>query len=218
VTPRLPRGLARWLPPGLRPLWRLPARYAGRVLLTFDDGPSPGSTEAVLDLLRDHGLHAVFFVLGNRAARHPGLVRRIVAEGHVLGNHSHDHPRGTTLDRRGTRDQVRACQDVLREIGVPLPRWYRPPEGRLSLGALRAARELGLVPVLWTREARDWAIRDSARAEAAGRSLAAAVRSRDIVLLHDQNTHAPRLLDALLASMAGRELVVLDPRSLALHR
>jgi peptidoglycan-N-acetylglucosamine deacetylase len=155
----------------------------GRIWLTFDDGPDPDWTPRVLDLLAAAGCHAVFFMVGREARRYPGIVRRVVREGHAVGNHtwSHQHPWmiSGTVARREVRDGTSAIADA---AGVK-PRLFRPPFGRLRSCMLDEAEQSGEGLMLWNISARDWGV-FGRRAEAIGARLDLA-RPGDIVLMHD---------------------------------
>jgi peptidoglycan-N-acetylglucosamine deacetylase len=150
-----------------------------RIALTFDDGPDPATTPAILDVLARHGMRATFFLVGERAARHPDLVRRIAGEGHEIGNHSWDHPSLPTLPSRAVADQLRRTRAALAPHGEAL---MRPPFGNQTLRTWLAARRLGYRVVIWTVMGEDW--RDDAAETIAGRILARAAPGA-IVLLHD---------------------------------
>jgi peptidoglycan/xylan/chitin deacetylase (PgdA/CDA1 family) len=152
------------------------------VALTYDDGPDPVQTPALLDLLADRGVRATFFVLADAAVAHPELVRRIVAEGHELALHGADHTRLPTLpDQQAVgvvADARRRVEDV---AGVPV-RLFRPPYGAHTAGSLRGWRALGLDVVIWSGWAADWY--DDAP-EAVTARARRAVHPGGILLLHD---------------------------------
>ena len=127
------------------------------VALTFDDGPDPASTPAFLDLLAARRLHATFFLLGSMVARAPQLAAEIAAAGHEIAVHGWDH-RYTILRSPGAvfSDLARASDAVSGATGTS-PRFFRPPYGVLSSGAVLAARRLELTPVLWSSWGREWA-------------------------------------------------------------
>lgn len=128
-------------------------------LLSFDDGPQPGVTDRMLDLLASAGQKATFFVVGRRAAAHPELLRRIHAEGHEIANHTFDHPRVEEgLDVAASRQQILATQDVVVRIcgERARPRWFRPPWGRFTPAYKLVLRQEGLCWALWTCDPRDW--------------------------------------------------------------
>ncbi len=153
------------------------------VWLTIDDGPDPEDTPRLLDLLDRHGAKATFFVIGERAARHPELVREIARRGHEVAHHSHTHPLGTfwcASPRRLAAELDRGL-GALRAVGAT-PRWFRPPVGikHLLLAPALAARDLRCVG--WTVRSGDC---HATSAEAMAASVAARVRPGAIVLLHE---------------------------------
>ena len=157
--------------------------------LTFDDGPDPDVTPAVLDALAAAGAHATFFVLGDRADRHPELVRRVVGEGHEIGLHGADHRRLTTLDAATVADGLCEARAALERIAGTEVRWFRPPFGSQSLRTFAAARRAGLTPVVWTAWGEDWV--DQPPAVVADR-IVDGLGAGDIVLLHDGLAGDPR--------------------------
>ncbi|MGY1604674.1 polysaccharide deacetylase family protein [Geodermatophilus sp. SYSU D00815] len=151
------------------------------VALTFDDGPDPESTPAVLDVLASHGVPATFFCVGYRAREHPELVHRMVAEGHAVGSHSETHRVTGLPAREAMADYLagrRSLEDVL---GRPVP-LFRPPHGRIDAGGARALRGSGLRTWLWTVDPADYA--PGTTAESALRVLDGAAAG-DVVLMHD---------------------------------
>lgn len=182
-------------------LCRLPEPAAGRVALTFDDGPDPETTPRVLDLLARHGARATFFCIGARAERHPALVRAMLAAGHAVGNHTMHHPYGfAARTLRGQRAEVAAAQAVLAGTG-PVPTLFRAPAGLRSPLTDPVLHEFGLTHVSWTRRACDTRIADPARVL---RRLTVGLAGGDILLLHDGNAArdadgVPVVLPALAA-------------------
>lgn len=177
-------GLYATFVPGSQIWCRVVARGRGQVqplaALTFDDGPLPGSTDRILDLLAEENVKAAFFVIGRRAEQHPELVRRIHDEGHIIGNHTYDHPThgwagGTCFWRR----QIEMTDMVVeRSIGLR-PRFFRPPMGIKTWLTARAAR--GHAVIGWTRRGLDGVVTTPQRVVA----RLARARPGDILLLHD---------------------------------
>lgn len=181
--------------------WRLPRHETGYAL-TFDDGPHPEHTPAVLDLLAAHGARATFFVVGEHVRRQPAIVRRIRAEGHALGLHSDRHSRWFNCWPGGAvRADLEANRAAIADAtGAPPPALFRPPVGLKNPMVADVARELGLVAVTWS--ARAWDTR-GAGAEAIAARTVAAVRARAIVLLHDGHEPAhPGSRAATVAALA----------------
>jgi peptidoglycan/xylan/chitin deacetylase (PgdA/CDA1 family) len=121
-----------------------------QVSLTFDDGPDPEATPRLLRLLAARGARATFFLIGERAARHPDLVRAIQAEGHEVGNHSWHHRNAWFLGPRATATEIVGGARVLADLTGEPPRLYRPPWGIVNVPALRLACREGFRIVLWS--------------------------------------------------------------------
>lgn len=152
------------------------------VALTFDDGPTAGPTERVLDLLRESGVPAAFFVVGRNCRRWPGLVRRMHDEGHVVANHTWDHSHAGWMGLRTYwDDQLRRTSDEVAQIIGRRPALFRPPMGIKTAFTLRAARRAGCRTVGWTRRARDGV----STTPAAILARFGAAAAGDILLLHD---------------------------------
>ncbi|MDR1856915.1 MAG: polysaccharide deacetylase family protein [Desulfovibrio sp.] len=122
--------------------------------LTFDDGPSK-FTPQLLDDLADYGIPATFFVLGQQAERHPDIIRRMLAEGHEVENHSYSHPNLRKISRVQKIHEIEATDAILRELGAK-PRFLRPPYGAYDDRVLEQAERLGLSLVLWSVDTKDW--------------------------------------------------------------
>ena len=163
-------------------LCRGPAE-ANLVALTFDDGPSPTSTAAVLDTLRERGARATFFVIGKRAAAEPALVRRMAGEGHAVGLHGMDHHRGYAfLSPKAVEADLLQCARAITSAGAPEPIWFRPPIGQVSPRTFSGARRAGVEIVAWSFRSRDgWR---STRPEELLARLDRALLPGAIVLLH----------------------------------
>ena len=177
---------------------RLPAAAGRAVLLTFDDGPTPGVTEGVLDRLDAAGARAVFFLVGRKIPVAPHLPAEIVRRGHLLGNHSHDHDTNRWPSPRIWRADLERCQQlILTHSGRPC-RLYRAPEGKITPMTLVGPRRAGLHHVQWSLDSGDWSCRDQERARSAGRDVATRAVAGDIVLCHDFQSSIHDLLDELL--------------------
>jgi peptidoglycan-N-acetylglucosamine deacetylase len=125
---------------------------AGRrqVSLTFDDGPDPEATPKLLRLLAARNARATFFLVGERAARHPEIARAIVDEGHEVGNHTWRHRNAWFLGPRATTEEIVGGARLLAEITGRMPRLFRPPWGIVNVAALQAVRRAGFTTVLWS--------------------------------------------------------------------
>jgi peptidoglycan/xylan/chitin deacetylase (PgdA/CDA1 family) len=187
----------------------LPSDGEQAALLTFDDGPHPEGTPAVLDVLRRHNARAVFFVVGSRVARAPALLTRILEEGHVLGNHSFAHPLDRSMGFAEYRADLRRCQRLIEDLTGTVPKLFRPPLGQLSAAGWLASRLLGLQPVLWSIDSDDWRFRATADVDDAATRLSQQISGRpihDILLFHDERVYTAELLDRLLPAMTARHI------------
>ncbi len=161
----------------------------GKLLaLTFDDGPNERWTPGLLDLLSRRGVKATFFVVGKYVEERPELVRRAVAEGHALGNHTYSHTSLLWLGEDRIADELGRCARAVERAGCSFSetaegRLCRPPYGRRSPAALQALRRLGYVPVLWSVTCWDWTRR--ATADRIERRAVRQIRGGDVILLHD---------------------------------
>jgi peptidoglycan/xylan/chitin deacetylase (PgdA/CDA1 family) len=188
--------------PLLRPLWpRLVGQGRdGHVALTFDDGPDDRGTPEVLDVLAREDVRATFFVLGSMVERHPAVLDRIAAEGHELAVHSWDHRNHLRHPPHVVHHQLARTADLLeRRTGVR-PRYFRPPYGALTGGAVLAGRRLDLQPVLWTAWGRDW--EERATGDSVAGRVGSGLGSGGTVLLHDSDcTSAPNSWRATVAAL-----------------
>ena len=181
---RLPAGLKRALRRAASPVGSVDAvrTTAPEIVLTFDDGPDPVGTPAVLEALAAHGATATFFVLLTRARQHPELVARVLAEGHEVGLHGVDHRRLPGFPYAEARARTAAAAHELEALTGRPVRWFRPPYGAQTPLTWLAVRRAGLVPVLWGPTTWDW--RDVPQDERVGKALEGA-RAGAVVLAHD---------------------------------
>ncbi len=182
---------------------------SGAVGLTFDDGPHPQGTPAILEILAAAHAEATFFVVGEQVRRDPAVVREVVAAGHRLAVHGDRHRLLARVTPRALRADLDRCAALVEELGGASAERYRPPFGVFTPAALIEAHRRGWTPLLWSAWGRDW------RARATPGSIAAeatrAVVAGDVVLLHDADHYSapgswrataaalPRILDALAA-------------------
>lgn len=158
------------------------------IALTFDDGPNPAVTPALLDLLDVHSVRGTFFLIGAHVRACPELAREIARRGHAVGNHTDTHPVLPFLSARRISEELARCDEAIRAVTDAFPRWMRPPYGfrSPSLDGIVAQGGHGTV-VMWSRLARDWRPQPP---EPMIRRLRR-VRGGDIVLLHDGDHRAP---------------------------
>jgi peptidoglycan/xylan/chitin deacetylase (PgdA/CDA1 family) len=151
------------------------------VALTFDDGPNEPYTSEVLDILDEYNVKATFFVVGENVELYPETAKRIVAEGHVLGNHSYSHNANHALTEYGAKDLVLAEKAISDTVGVR-PHLYRPPHGKKSPWELEEVREQGMIEVTWSVSTGELNTKSSVKV--ADRIVEETHRD-EIILLHD---------------------------------
>ncbi|WP_068773486.1 polysaccharide deacetylase family protein [Paenibacillus sp. FJAT-26967] len=134
---------------------RGPSR-GGKIALTFDDGPDLKFTPQILDILREHRVKATFFVIGSRAKAHPELIRRMVREGHVVGNHSFSHPYFPKLSEDKFAAQIMDTQYILKPLTGYSPKLIRPPYGAISEDQVKWIANRQLLIVNWDVDSLDW--------------------------------------------------------------
>jgi peptidoglycan/xylan/chitin deacetylase (PgdA/CDA1 family) len=183
------------------------------VALTFDDGPHPQGTPAVLDVLREADAKATFFLAGEQVLERPSLVAEIVAAGHRVELHCHRHRNQLRLSPGSLLDDAERAKAAIEEAGNQEVHDYRPPYGIFSAVGLRAIRGRGWRPVLWSQWGRDWTVR--ATPASITRRATAGVRAGDILLLHDADYYSAR--DSWVRTVAAlpRILEELEARGMA---
>lgn len=145
--------------PGSFVVWG--SRRYRRVALTFDDVPDPRYTPQVLDTLARYKVRGTFFVVGQRAAAHPALVRRMSREGHIIGNHSLNHPVFSRISLYAMQQQVLRTEWILKPLAGYSPRFVRPPYGEITPAQVEWLRGRGYTVVNWDVDSEDWRSLDS---------------------------------------------------------
>jgi peptidoglycan/xylan/chitin deacetylase (PgdA/CDA1 family) len=184
-------------------LWR---GTGAAVHLTFDDGPHPVATPNVLDILHERGIRATFFIVGRQAHLHPEIVRRIVQEGHSIGNHSQSHRTLMFKPSGFQQNEIRGANSVIRDVSQQTPRLFRPPYGYFDFRTLRIAKAEELKLVMWNVDTRDFA---KPFPDAIIRRVGRSLKEGSIVLLHDNDStahHIHKYLEPLIDELIGRGL------------
>lgn len=185
---------------------------AGRIALTFDDGPHPVRTREVLDVLSEHGVEAAFFLIGEKAVENEDTVREIVSRGHIVGNHTAVHSVGFTFSgRKSVVKEIERCSDMLEYITGRRPRFFRPPFGVTNPAVGYAVRSLDM-------ESAGWSVRSfDTRGESRDRVFARVVsgcrgKCGEVILLHDRCEGSAELVRRIIRHFRaeGYEFVRLD--------
>jgi peptidoglycan-N-acetylglucosamine deacetylase len=185
-------------------------RSGNAIYLTFDDGPHPEHTPRLLDLLAAHGAHASFFLIGQQVEQHPRLVERIVAEGHMLGNHSYSHPSGfSKISLCQQLQEIDHTDRLLAEFDHRPQHCFRPPRGSLSLGLLLHFAGQRRRIAYWSYDSMDY--QHQSDADVAARLRNQPPLAGDIILMHDDNACAGKVLSMLMPEWLanGHELHIL---------
>ncbi|WP_245641748.1 polysaccharide deacetylase family protein [Nonomuraea candida] len=151
------------------------------IALTFDDGPSKYAG-TLLDTLKKHDAKATFFLEGQYVKSRPQYVKRMVAEGHELGNHSYSHPDFTKSDAATIKSEIQKTQDAVKKAAGVEPRLLRPPYGLADLQVSDIAAEFGMPIILWTAGSKDWSTKD---VDAIQKQTLAVAEPNGIILMHD---------------------------------
>lgn len=177
-----------------------------KIALTFDDGPDPVYTEQVLDVLKEKKVRATFFVLGKCVDGNESVVKRIVSEGHLIGNHTFDHVNLTELDVFEACEQLTKTGDLVEHLTGQKLEFVRPPFGAWNCEAECAT---DLIPVLWSIDTLDWCYQNTDKSFA---KVEGKVKENDIILMHDQYAETVELLKRVIDYLQeqGYELVTVD--------
>ncbi len=170
------------------------------IYLTFDAGYENGCTERILDALKKHNAPAAFFLVGNYIEKNGDLVRRMVDEGHIVGNHTmHHYDMSKLSDKESFSRELTELEELFREVtGKELPKYYRPPQGIYSESNLSMAQELGYHTVFWSLAYVDWNNDAQPTPSAAYDKLLPRIHNGAVVLLHSTSATNADILDELL--------------------
>ena len=181
------------------------AWYAGdpagkTIYLTFDAGFENGNTAPILDALKKHRAPAAFFLVGNYLKTSPDLVRRMIDEGHTVGNHTFHHPDMSKLaSREAFAEELKELEALYQELtGQPMKKYYRPPQGKYSESNLKMAQDMGYQTFFWSLAYVDWYEDKQPSQEEAMEKLLGRIHPGAIVLLHSTSSTNAQILDELL--------------------
>lgn len=168
--------------------------------LTFDCGYENGNTEPILDALKAHNAPATFFVVGHMLESAPDIVKRMVADGHTVGNHTYHHPDMSKIsDEASFRKEMDDTADLFREVtGTEMAMYYRPPQGKYSISNLQMAKDMGYSTFFWSLAYVDWNTDAQPSHEEAMEKLMGRIHPGAIVLLHSTSQTNGEILDEVL--------------------
>lgn len=178
-----------------RIIWKMPNRG---LHLTFDDGPEPRVTPQLLDLLAECKIKATFFLIGERMARHPEIVMRILEDGHTVGNHSFTHPALWFCSRAKIRQEIGQTDELFEKMLGRRPNYFRPPFGRFGPGLLQTLRWSGHSMVLWNGSSLDYKLKSS---EEIASQIMHRAKPGTILLLHDGHRNSKLTLESLTLAL-----------------
>ena len=156
------------------------------IALTFDDGPHPRYTDMILDILKEYGIKATFFVVGENVELYGEQLRHIAADGHEIGNHTYTHCNLKKINRAALMAELTETAHKIRSVTGIMPKIFRPPEGCCNKTVVDCANEMGYATVLWTVDPRDWA---SPAVSEVAENIEKNVKCGSIILCHDYNSN-----------------------------
>ena len=170
------------------------------IYLTFDCGYENGNTEPILDALKKHDVKATFFVVGNFLETSPEIVKRMIAEGHTVGNHTYHHLDMSSISSMDAfKKETQDVENLFEQItGTPITKFYRPPQGKYNIENLKMAQELGYHTFFWSLAYVDWYQDKQPSKEEAFGKLLKRIHPGAIVLLHSTSSTNAQILDELL--------------------
>ena len=176
------------------------SKSAKPVYLTFDAGYENGYTAEILDILKEKKVPAAFFLVGNYIEENPELVKRMEAEGHIVGNHTMHHPDMSAIaDEEAFKSEISELEDTYRNaVGKEIPKFYRPPQGKYSEANLQQASRLGYTTLFWSLAYVDWLENDQPDETESINLLNKRIHPGAIVLLHSTSKTNSRILGELI--------------------
>jgi len=170
------------------------------IYLTFDAGYEIDLTAGILDTLKKHEVPATFFLVGNVIRDEPELIKRMVAEGHIVGNHTMKHPDMSKISSlESFKKELEAVEDLYKQVvGEEMPKYYRPPKGTYSETNLKHAQELGYKTIFWSVAYADWNEKKQPSKEEAFGKLLPRVHPGAVILLHNTSKTNAKIMDELI--------------------
>lgn len=177
------------------------------IYLTFDEGYENGYTGKILDILKDNNVTAAFFVTGPYITKNPDLIKRMVEEGHIVGNHTLNHPSmpDKTGDPEAFKREFTAVEDMYKELtGKDIPKFFRPPMGEYSEKSLAMTQQLGYKSIFWSFAHRDWLVNDQPDVSTTYTRVMNGVHNGEIMLLHAVSKSNTEALDSIIKGLKAQ--------------
>jgi peptidoglycan/xylan/chitin deacetylase (PgdA/CDA1 family) len=189
------------LPPGTKISYNSAPAPGPFIAMTYDDGPHPSNTPRLLDMLAARGIKATFYTVGRNVAAYPNIMRRMIAEGHEVANHTWTHPYLSRISDDAVRSELQRSHEALVRITGTAPRTYRPPYGAITARQMQwIYSEFGYPTIRWSVDPQDWRTRSASMTRS---RILAETRPGSIILVHDIHPSSidamPGTLDGLLA-------------------
>ena len=175
------------------------------VYLTFDAGYENGNIEKILNTLVEEKVSAAFFVLGNLVTSNTELVKRMIADGHIVCNHTYAHKDMTKFTQEAFETELKKMENVYMEYtGATMPKYYRPPEGRFSLDNMKWADQLGYKTIFWSFAYADWDNDQQMSKDAAKEKILSNIHNGAVILLHPTSKTNAEILGDIIRELKGR--------------
>jgi peptidoglycan/xylan/chitin deacetylase (PgdA/CDA1 family) len=173
-----------------------------RIAITFDDGPTPGVTDVILDELKKRNIHSTFFMIGKQVVAAPELAQRVLAEGHEVGNHTFNHLKLNTLPDRQVDWEIQKTQDTISDVLNYRPSWLRPPYSafRKNQIGIPQSRDIGVV--FWSVDSRDWS---QPGKEKMVNTILTHTKPGSIILCHDLHKQTANCIGQILDGLLDRK-------------
>lgn len=183
------------------------------VYLTFDNGYEQGYTESILNVLKKENVPATFFVTGHYVEEEPELVKRMVDEGHIIGNHSYNHPDFTKMSKETIKEELTSLEQAVANVSEQKElKYVRPPRGMFNENTLKWTSELGYIHIFWSLAFKDWEVDHQKGWEYAYNQMMDQIHPGAIVLLHTVSSDNAEALEQIIRDLRkqGYEFKSLD--------
>ena len=174
------------------------------IYLTFDEGYEAGYTAKILDVLKENNVKAAFFITGHYLNSQPDLVRRMIDEGHIVGNHTVNHPSIPDLNDEEIKEEIMKLHTAVYEKFGYEMRYFRPPKGEYSQRTLGTTKKLGYITVMWSFAYDDWDEKKQGREDYAEKKILSNLHNGEVMLLHATSKDNTNILDEVLKKIQSQ--------------